>query len=416
MMTTASIDLNLHVSSGGLAAEAPVGGVPVGGADGAAFSSRPDVQAVAAFERALAGPISENAALTREIQKAVASLDAAFPRRAAVPPCEASSLPSAPVAAGLTRSHGETEVLGESLSARAQSEADLKIVPQAQARPRCDICAEPQRVQGCLDTGKPVSKVSIPSPLPSSAPAPSADSAALREPSPRPLAGPVPAVSVDLSGPAPAVSVDLSGPVPTATGPVPTVSGALSGPVPTVSVNLSGPVPTAAGPVPTVSGELAGSVPHAMEEDVSEEAVVAADVAPQAVPQPVVPPPLAPLAPEAPAAPAVTPVEIVRTQAAQPLPPAQVLVEAAQAVADTLLVSPGLLRGQGEVVVRLRPDVLEGTEVRIAVTGRQLDVQFQPTTVDMAVLLENCRTQIANHLTAKIATFNVTVDVRKKRV
>ena len=153
-----------------------------------------------------------------------------------------------------------------------------------------------------------------------------------------------------------------------------------------------------------------------MEEDVSEEAVVAADVAPQAVPQPVVPPPVAPLAPEAPAAPAVTPVEIVRTQAAQPLPPAQVLVEAAQAVADTLLVSPGLLRGQGEVVVRLRPDVLEGTEVRIAVTGRQLDVQFQPTTVDMAVLLENCRTQIANHLTAKIATFNVTVDVRKKRV
>lgn len=394
MMTTASIDLNLDVSSGGLAAESPVGGVPVGGADGAAFSSRPDVQAVAAFERALAGPISENAALTREIQKAVASLDAAFPRRAAVPPCEASSLPSAPVAAGLTRSHGETEVLGESLSARAQSEADLKIVSQAQARPRCDICAEPQRVQGCLDTGKPVSKVSIPSPLPSSAPAPSADSAALREPSPRPLAGPVPTVA----GPVPTVSVALAGPVPTATGPVPTVSGAL------------------AGPVPTVSGELAGSVPHAMEEDVSEEAVVAADVAPQAVPQPVMPPPVAPLAPEAPAAPAVTPVEIVRTQAAQPLPPAQVLVEAAQAVADTLLVSPGLLRGQGEVVVRLRPDVLEGTEVRIAVTGRQLDVQFQPTTVDMAVLLENCRTQIANHLTAKIATFNVTVDVRKKRV
>ena len=479
MMTTASIDLNLDVSSGGLAAEAPVGGVPVGGADGAAFSSRPDVQAVAAFERALAGPISENAALTREIQKAVASLDAAFPRCAAVPPCEASSLPSAPVAAGLTRSHGETEVLGESLSARAQSEADLKIVPQAQARPRCDICAEPQRVQGCLDTGKPVSKVSIPSPLPSSAPAPSADSAALREPSPRPLSGPVPTVSgalsgpvptvsVNLSGPVPTVSVALAGPVPTATGPVPTVSAALSGPVPaaagpvpTVSVNLSGPVPTAAGPVPTVSGalsgpvptvsvalagpvptatgpvptatgpvptvsvptvagpvptvsgELAGSVPHAMEEDVSEEAVVAADVAPQAVSQPVVPSPVAPLAPEAPA---VTPVEIVRTQAAQPLPPAQVLVEAAQAVADTLLVSPGLLRGQGEVVVRLRPDVLEGTEVRIAVTGRQLDVQFQPTTVDMAVLLENCRTQIANHLTAKIATFNVTVDVRKKRV
>ena len=153
-----------------------------------------------------------------------------------------------------------------------------------------------------------------------------------------------------------------------------------------------------------------GSVPHAVEETVSEEALVAAGVVPQTSPSPA-----ASIAAETPM-PAVTPVEVVRTQAAQPLPPAQVLVQAAQAVADTLLVSPGLLRGQGEVVVRLRPDVLEGTEVRIAVTGRQLDVQFQPTTVDMAVLLENCRTQIANNLTAKIATFNVTVDVRKKRV
>ena len=140
------------------------------------------------------------------------------------------------------------------------------------------------------------------------------------------------------------------------------------------------------------------------------EALVAAGVAP-----PVMPLPVASVASEAPSAPALAPVEVVRTQAAQPLPPAQVLVEAAQAVADTLLVSPGLLRGQGEVVVRLRPDVLEGTEVRIAVTGRQLEVVFQPTTVDMAVLLTNCRTQIATHLAAKIATFNVSVDVRKKR-
>ena len=138
--------------------------------------------------------------------------------------------------------------------------------------------------------------------------------------------------------------------------------------------------------------------------------MVAAGVAP-----PVVLPPVASVASETPSAPALAPVDVVRTQAAQPLPPTQVLVEAAQAVADTLLVSPGLLRGQGEVVVRLRPDVLEGTEVRIAVTGRQLEVVFQPTTVDMAVLLTNCRTQIATHLAAKIATFNVSVDVRKKR-
>ncbi len=152
----------------------------------------------------------------------------------------------------------------------------------------------------------------------------------------------------------------------------------------------------------------------------SAEALVAAGVAPNVAQQPYIV-----AVPETPIAPSITPAEIVRAQAAVSVvasaapaaaTPAVVLVEAAQAVADTLLVSPGLLRGQGEIVVQLRPDVLEGTEVRIAVTGRQLDVQFRPTTVDMSVLLENGRTQIASHLSAKIATFNVTVDVRKKRV
>ena len=305
MMTTASIDLNLDVSSGGLAAEAPVGGVPVGGADGAAFSSRPDVQAVAAFERALAGPISENAALTREIQKAIASLDAAFPLRASASPCENPPLPTEPVAVGLTRSRGETEVLGENVSSRLQVEVDSRTPPQAPSHPL---------------------RASVP--------------------------------------------------------------------------------PCESSPHPSVVVDLTRS--HGATEDA--EALVAAGVAP-----PVVPPPVASVASEEPSTPALAPVDVVRTQASQPLPPTQVLVEAAQAVADTLLVSPGLLRGQGEVVVRLRPDVLEGTEVRIAVTGRQLEVVFQPTTVDMAVLLTNCRTQIANHLAAKIATFNVSVDVRKKR-
>ena len=121
----------------------------------------------------------------------------------------------------------------------------------------------------------------------------------------------------------------------------------------------------------------------------------------------------------------VTAADVVRAQVAATVvngaapteasAPAEVLVQAANAVADTLLVSPGLLRGQGEIVVQLRPDVLDGTEVRIAVTGRQLDVQFCPTTVDMSVMLENGRAQIASCLSAKIAAFNVTVDVRKKR-
>ena len=423
MMTTASIDLNLDVSSGGLAVEAPVGGVPVGGADVAAsaFAPCPDATAVAAFARALARPIAENAALTREIRKAIASLDAAFPLRASASPCETSPLPSAPVAVGLTRSHGETEVLGETVFTSSSTSAALRepaLSPPPPSEPLrasdspCETSplpsapvavdltrshgvteilgenvsvraqvevasqtdktrAEPQSAQSCLDTGKPVPEISTPSPLPLSSSSTSAASAALREP-------------------------------------------ALSPPPPSEPLRASVP-PCEISPLPSAPVAVDLTRRHGGTETEGTERAEAAVVAPQAVPQPVVPPPVAPLAAEASPAPAVTPVEVVRTQAAQPPLPTQVLVQAAQAVADTLLVSPGLLRGQGEVVVQLRPDVLEGTEVRIAVTGRQLDVQFQPKTVDMAVLLENCRTQIANHLTAKIATFNVTVDVRKKR-
>jgi len=110
----------------------------------------------------------------------------------------------------------------------------------------------------------------------------------------------------------------------------------------------------------------------------------------------------------------VAPVDVVRMQPAEAVSSA-VLLQAAEAVADALLVTPGLLRGQGEVLVQLRPDVLEGTEVKISVTGRQLEVVFQPQTVDMAVMIESCRSQLVQHLAAKIVSFNVSVDVRKKR-
>ncbi len=92
----------------------------------------------------------------------------------------------------------------------------------------------------------------------------------------------------------------------------------------------------------------------------------------------------------------------------------EVLIQAAEAVADTILVSPGLLRGEGEIRVQLRPDVLDGTEIRIGVSGRQLDVAFMPSTADMSALIEQCRPQLEQHLAARIHRFSVSVSVSKK--
>ncbi len=94
--------------------------------------------------------------------------------------------------------------------------------------------------------------------------------------------------------------------------------------------------------------------------------------------------------------------------------PAQVLVEAARAVADTLLVTPGLLRGEGEIRIQLRPDVLDGTEIHIAVAGRQLTVAFTPPTPDLVALIEQSRPQLTAHLAERIHSFQIAVDVRRR--
>ena len=98
--------------------------------------------------------------------------------------------------------------------------------------------------------------------------------------------------------------------------------------------------------------------------------------------------------------------------APQALSASEVLVQAANAVADTLLVTPGLLRGQGEMRIQLKPDVLDGTEIKIAVTGRQLDIQFAPQTHDMSVMIERCRSQLEQHLASRIHSFQIAVEVR----
>lgn len=108
-------------------------------------------------------------------------------------------------------------------------------------------------------------------------------------------------------------------------------------------------------------------------------------------------------------------VEIVRQVAAtSPVQPTDVLLEAAQAVVDTILVSPGLLRGQGEMRIQLRSEVLDGSEIRIAVEGRVLAIEFLPQTVEMATLIERSRPKLEQHLTEHIHQFRIAVDVRRR--
>lgn len=113
---------------------------------------------------------------------------------------------------------------------------------------------------------------------------------------------------------------------------------------------------------------------------------------------------------------AVEQVQVVAARVAHQVmaTPAQVLIEAASAVADTIVVSPGLLRGTGEVQVQLRPDVLEGTVIQISTSAPgALTVQFTPVTENMAELLEKCTPQLVTYLSERIHSVQVAVNVKR---
>ena len=113
---------------------------------------------------------------------------------------------------------------------------------------------------------------------------------------------------------------------------------------------------------------------------------------------------------------AAEPVQVVAARVVHKVmaTPAQVLIEAASAVADTIVVSPGLLRGTGEVQVQLRPDVLEGTVIRISTTTPgSLTVQFTPVNENMAALLEKCAPQLVTYLSERVHSVQIAVNVKR---
>ena len=100
----------------------------------------------------------------------------------------------------------------------------------------------------------------------------------------------------------------------------------------------------------------------------------------------------------------------------------EVFLEAANAVADTIMVSPSLMRGEaGTIQVQLKPDVLGGSELSIKVEGTQMVVEFTPPTAatpqnaDLAQYLVAATPQLQAHLAEKIVGYNIAVNVQRKK-
>jgi len=87
------------------------------------------------------------------------------------------------------------------------------------------------------------------------------------------------------------------------------------------------------------------------------------------------------------------------------------LVEAASQVADTIMVTPSLVRGEGEITIRLKPTVLDGSEIRLEAKGTSITVAITPATPSAAQVIVQSQAQFEQALVERLPSFQIAVTV-----
>ncbi len=89
------------------------------------------------------------------------------------------------------------------------------------------------------------------------------------------------------------------------------------------------------------------------------------------------------------------------------------IVQTVEAICDTILVSPGIMKGEGEIQIQLKPQVLDGTEIKLAVHGRELSIDFSPASTDAQQILERNLPMLEQHLASRIHNYQIAVALKK---
>ncbi len=103
----------------------------------------------------------------------------------------------------------------------------------------------------------------------------------------------------------------------------------------------------------------------------------------------------------------------VMAKAALAFSRSQMMVEVVNSVCEVIMVSPGLLRGEGAIRIQLKPDVLDGTEISLEAIGRELSIEFHPATSDAQRILEQNIGQFEQHLAGRIHNYQIAVTMKK---
>ena len=85
------------------------------------------------------------------------------------------------------------------------------------------------------------------------------------------------------------------------------------------------------------------------------------------------------------------------------------LVDAAAQVADTILVTPSLVRGEGAITIQLKPNVLDGSEIRLEAKGTAISVAITPATPSVAQVIAQSQAQFEQALVERLPSFQIAV-------
>ena len=177
--------------------------------------------------------------------------------------------------------------------------------------------------------------------------------------------------------------------------PAPVVTAA-----PRAPADIPAPVATAAPRAPAdIPAPVATAAPHTPADNEEPDEIPTLQAAP--ITAPVASPESAPVATSAPVALEIDPAAATaRTHE---------LVEAASQVADTILVTPSLVHGEGEITIQLKPTVLDGSEIRLEAKGSSITVAVTPATQSVAQVIAQSQAQFEQTLVERLPSFQIAV-------
>lgn len=117
-----------------------------------------------------------------------------------------------------------------------------------------------------------------------------------------------------------------------------------------------------------------------------------------------------------PVAPRTVDAQSVATSSARAEVIAETVGKVAQVVAAQILVNPALVRGEGQMVVRLKEDVLDGSSVKLTAEAGTLSVEITPATRSAQHAAVAAASRLESALAEHVAAFHhVRVSVKKGR-